>query len=214
MCEKNIDKVKAVQILKVLETVYRDNRGNLYKTPLKVLVAKMLSAQSTDNQVNKIIDELFMKYRTVNDFAGACINELQEDIRSIGLHRTKANNILKATQIIAARHNSIVPSNMKDLLELPGVARKTANIVLTNAFKIVEGIAVDTHVSRLSRRIFKIRDSNPVRIENSLKVLLPRRKWGKVNFLFVTHGRKICRSKNPICEKCIINELCPSAFTV
>jgi endonuclease-3 len=177
------------------------------------LIATILSAQCTDERVNIVTKTLFKKYRSVEDYAGADLKELEQDIRSTGFYRNKARNIKKCCQMILDKFGSQVPKTMEEILELPGVARKTANIVLSNAYGVVEGIAVDTHVRRLSRRLRLTANDNPDKIEQDLMKLVPKSKWMRFTELLIFHGRKTCTAKRPKCETCVVNKLCPSAFT-
>jgi endonuclease-3 len=208
-------KEKAVEIIKRLKREYNDISGTSLKfnTPLDLLVATILSAQSTDKQINKITVNIFNKYKTANDYAKAPIEDLQNDIKSSGFYKRKAEWIQEATQKIVNDFNGKVPNNMHDLNSLKGVARKTANIVLQNAFNKTVGIAVDTHVHRLSRRIGLTDEKNPNKVEKDLMFLIPRNDWKSVNYLLIEHGRKICDAKKPLCSQCVLNDICISAFT-
>lgn len=181
-----------------------------YKTPLQLLVAAILSAQSTDARVNLITPELFSRYKTCEDFAAADPTELQHFIKSVGLYRQKAAFITKACRRIADIYKGEVPNTMDDLLTLPGVARKTANVVLSNAFGIFEGIIVDTHVKRLSQRIGLTSEKDPVKIEKDLMNIVPQKEWLHFANLLLYHGRAVCHAKTPECAKCVLRELCPS----
>ena len=207
-------KTRRVKIIEMLEMEYQDAKTSLkYKNPLELLVATILSAQCTDTRVNIVTKSLFKKYRNVEDYAKADLEDLEKDIRSTGFYRNKAKNIQKSCQLLIEKFNSQVPKTMEELLELPGVARKTANIVLTNAYGIIEGIAVDTHVRRLAKRLGFSEHTNPNKIEKDLMNILPRDKWKRFSDLLIFHGRKICAARKPKCDLCILNKLCPSAFT-
>jgi len=203
------------RIISLLEEEYPGVRGTSlnYRSPLEILVATILSAQSTDEQINKITPELFKKYRTAADYAYAPREELEEDIRSSGFFRRKAAFILEVTRVIAEEHGGEVPSSMEELTAMKGVARKTANIVLGSAFGIVEGIAVDTHVWRLAHRLGLSDKKNRDKIEADLMEVFPREKWLAVNYLLIEHGRRVCDAKKPDCGGCVLSGLCPSAFT-
>ena len=203
------------RIISLLEEEYPGVRGTSlnYRSPLEILVATILSAQSTDEQINKITAELFKKYRTAADYAYAPREELEEDIRSSGFFRRKAAFIQEVTRVIAEEHGGEVPASMEELTALKGVARKTANIVLGNAFGIVEGIAVDTHVWRLAHRLGLSDKKNRDKIEADLMEVFPREKWLAVNYLLIEHGRRVCDAKKPDCGSCVLNGFCPSAFT-
>lgn len=208
------DQNRALKIIELLEKEHRDAKIALNHTnPLELLIATILSAQCTDERVNMVTKTLFKKYRSVEDYAGADLKELEQDIRSTGFYRNKARNIKKCCQMILDKFGSQVPRTMEEILELPGVARKTANIVLSNAYGVVEGIAVDTHVRRLSRRLRLTANDNPDKIEQDLMKLVPKSKWMRFTELLIFHGRKTCTAKRPKCETCVVNRLCPSAFT-
>jgi len=200
------------EIIKILRENYPQSRTALrFETPLEILVATILSAQCTDERVNEITPALFRKYRTAEDFANARQEELEKEIKSTGFYRNKARSIISASKKIVESFGGRVPDNMDDLLKLPGVARKTANIVLSSAFKKAEGIAVDTHVRRLTERLGLSREKDPVRIEKDLMALVPKKDWLDFNYMLVNHGRKVCQSRKPLCLSCVISSLCPSA---
>jgi endonuclease-3 len=175
-------------------------------------VATILSAQCTDERVNVVTAELFRKYRAWEDYASAPASELERDIHSTGFFRNKAKSIQGACRQIGERHGGDVPRSMEELLELPGVARKTANVVLGNAFRIASGVVVDTHVSRLSARLGLSREKAPEKIERDLTGLLPASDWIDFSHLLIAHGRKVCKARNPACGECVLAKLCPSAF--
>lgn len=206
---------RAEKIVRILSKEYSVPRTALrYSNPLEILIATILSAQCTDERVNKVTKELFKKYRSIEDYAKANLEELEQDIRSTGFYKNKARNIKNCCQLLEEKFNGTVPQTMKELTSLPGVARKTANVVLQNAYGVVEGIVVDTHVKRLSQRLNFTRENNPEKIEQDLMKLIPKESWMPFSFLLVFHGRKICRARKPKCKGCMINELCPSAFKV
>lgn len=206
---------KGRTIIALLEKEYPETTGTSlnWRTPLELLVATILSAQSTDEQINKVTSTLFEKYRTAADYVDASREQLEIDVRSSGFFRRKADAIQEACRVIADEHGGEVPSTMEELTYLKGVARKTANVVLGNAFGIIEGIAVDTHVWRLSHRLGLSEVKNRDKIERDLMDVFPREKWLAVNFLLIDHGRKVCDAKKPDCAGCVLNEICPSAFT-
>jgi endonuclease-3 len=183
-----------------------------YANPLELLIATQLSAQCTDDRVNIVTKTLFQKYRNVTDFASANLAELEQDVRSTGFYHNKAKNIRATCQRLLAVYDGEVPHTMKDLLTLPGVARKTANVVLGNGFGIVEGFVVDTHVGRLSRRLGWTKNDDPVKVEQNLMRLTPHKDWLDLSHLLIFHGRAICYARKPACEKCTLAHLCPSAF--
>jgi len=203
------------EIIRILKKSYPGSRTALnFKTPLQILVATILSAQCTDERVNKITPSLFKKYKTASDFARANQEELEEEIRSTGFFRNKSRNIINACKKIVEDFKGKVPDNMKDLLSLPGVARKTANIVLSSAYRKAEGIAVDTHVKRLSGRLGLSREKNADKIEQDLLAAVPKNEWLDFNLILVNHGRKICKARKPLCGECVIKQLCPSSTII
>jgi len=199
-------------IISELRRLYPDAACSLnFSNPLELLVATQLSAQCTDERVNIVTKELFQKYHSVQDFANVSQEEFEQDIRSTGFYRNKARNIRAASQGILAVYDGEVPRTMPDLLSLPGVARKTANVVLGNAFGIVEGFVVDTHIGRLSRRFGWTKNDDPVKVEQDLMRIVPRKDWLDLSHLLIFHGRAVCNARNPRCEKCTLAHLCPSA---
>jgi endonuclease-3 len=203
---------KLPEIVKALRRAYPRSRTALsFETPLQILVATILSAQCTDDRVNKITPALFRKYPTAEAFAAADPKVLEAEVRSTGFFRNKTKNIIGAATTIVRDFQGKVPSTMEELLALPGVARKTANIVLSSGFGKAEGIAVDTHVRRLSGRLGLSREADPVKIERDLMAALPRKDWLDFNFLLVNHGRRVCQARKPLCPGCVVVGLCPSA---
>jgi len=201
------------QLIQRLHNAYPDAKIALvFSNPMELLVATILSAQCTDEVVNRITSSLFKKYRTAEDYAIADISEFEKDIKSAGFYHNKAKNIIKSAKLIKANYNGNVPSTMDSLISLPGVARKTANIVLYNAFGIIEGIAVDTHVRQLSQKLGLRHSDDPVKIERDLMQIIPHRIWGSFPYLLIEHGRAVCQARKPKCEGCIVNDICPSAF--
>ncbi len=209
-------KKRTDEILKRLEKDYPDINGTVlnFKTPLDLLVATILSAQSTDEQINKITKNLFKKYRKAEDYANAPREQLEKDIKSSGFYHRKAEAIQGTTKKIVEDYEGKVPDNMEDLIRLKGVARKTANIVLSGAYGKVEGIAVDTHVFRLAQRLGLTKEKkNRDKVEQDLMKIIPKEKWYEANYLLIAHGRAICDAKKPLCSKCVLNDICSSAFT-
>ena len=207
-------KNRTLKVIELLEKEHPDAKIALhYANPLELLVATILSAQCTDERVNKVTQALFKKYTNAEDYAHADLAELEQDIKSTGFYRNKAKNIKKCCQLLVEKHNSQVPRTMQELLELPGVARKTANIVLSNAYGVVEGVAVDTHVRRLAQRLGLTESDDPTKIEVDLMNLVPRDKWMRITDLLIFHGRRICIARKPKCDACVLNKICPSAFT-
>ncbi len=200
-------------IIDELRSLYPDAKCSLnYSNPLELLVATQLSAQCTDVRVNIVTEQLFKKYRTVEDYATASQEELEQDIRPTGFYRNKARNIRAACQRIITEYGGEVPRTMAGLLSLAGVARKTANVVLGNAFGIVEGFVVDTHVGRFSRRFGWTKNEDPVKVEQDLMRIIPQQDWLDLSHLLIFHGRAVCYARNPQCERCTLVLLCPSAF--
>jgi len=204
---------KVLMIIELLEKEHPDAKIALrYSNPLELLIATILSAQCTDKRVNLVTAKLFKKYKTAEDYADADLKELEEDIRSTGFYRNKAKNIKKCCQTMVEKFNSQVPRTMEELLQLSGVARKTANIVLSNAYGVVEGIAVDTHVRRLAQRLGLTENEDPSKIEEDLMRIVPKKYWMRITDLLIFHGRRICIAKKPKCGICVLNKMCPCAF--
>ncbi len=205
---------RGMKIIALLEKEFSDAKIALnYSSPLELLVATILSAQTTDERVNIVTKSLFKKYRTAEEFADSNLTELEHDIRSTGFYRNKAKNIKKTGQMLIEKFDSKVPRTMEEILELPGVARKTGNIVLQNAYGVVEGIAVDTHVRRVSARLGLTANKNPDKIEQDLMKIVPKEKWRRITDLLIFLGRRICTARKPKCKICVLNKICPSAFT-
>lgn len=208
-----MDKKKQVaEILKKLGKEYAGTPQTLlrFSNPHELLVATILSAQTTDVRVNKVTEHVFQKYRTVQDFADTMPEKLAADIRSVNFFNNKAKNINAAAKMLVSDFGGKVPKTMHELLTLPGVARKTANIVLSAGFGINEGIAVDTHVKRLAFRLGLTKHEDPVKIESDLMPLAPRESWADLSHLLIFHGRKICQARNPKHDACVLFALCPS----
>ena len=205
------DKSKIAEIIKRLKKAYPGPKTALhFGEPFELLVATILSAQTTDVHVNKVTESLFKKYKSVRDFAEVPLDSLRKDISSINFYNNKAKNIQSSAKMIIEEFHSRVPATMEELITLPGVARKTANIVLSNAFGINEGIAVDTHVKRLSLRLGLTKNEDPVKIEKDLMVITPKEDWGNLSHLLIFHGRNICQAKKPKHSECVLYDLCPS----
>jgi len=198
------------EIIKRLQKEYSRARIALeYKDPFQLLVAVILSAQCTDKRVNMITPRLFERFPGVREMAEADVREIEEIIRSCGFFRNKAKNIKAAASMILAKFGGRVPDNMEDIIRLPGVARKTGNVVLYNAYGVKAGIAVDTHVKRLARRLGLSSEKDPVKIERDLMEKIPKDLWGEITYLLIDHGRKVCKARKPDCENCILRDLCP-----
>lgn len=204
-------KEKIIEIIKRLKKEYPEPKTALnFKGPFELLVATILSAQTTDVLVNKVTENLFKKYKTVKDYAAASIETVQKDVSSVNFYKTKAKNIQAAAKMIVEKFNAKVPKTMDELMSLPGVARKTANIILSNAYGINEGIAVDTHVKRLSYLLGLTKNEDPVKIEKDLMAITPKDEWGNLSHLLIFHGRKICQAKKPRHQECVLYNMCPS----
>ncbi len=208
-------KKRTAKITASLKKLYPDAKTALrHSNPLQLLVATILSAQCTDVRVNIVTKELFRKYKTARDFAKASQEVLQDEIRTTGFFRNKAKNVIATAKKLIADFAGKVPDNMEDLLSLPGVARKTANVVLGNAFGKNEGVVVDTHVRRLSGRLGLSKQKDPVKIEKNLMELVPRKDWTVFSHLLIFHGRSVCTARKADCNECSISRFCPSSFTI
>jgi endonuclease-3 len=205
-------KKRASTVYRRLDKAYPDATVALrFSNPLEMVIATVLSAQSTDVMVNKVTESLFQKYRTPEDYLASPPGELEKDIHATGFFNQKAKAIRGLCRVLVEEFGGEVPNTMDDLLRLPGVARKTANIVLGNAFGKVEGIAVDTHVHRLAWRLGFSEADDPNKVERDLMTLFPRPKWFHLTYLLIEHGRAICKAPKPLCEDCVVNDLCPSS---
>jgi endonuclease-3 len=203
-----MDEIWLDGVLNILAGLYPEAKSDLvYNTPFELLVSAVLSAQSTDKQVNKITAELFKKYNTPEEFAGLKPEELEKEIRSCGLYKNKSRNIIKASKMIMEEYEGKVPDNFDDLISLPGVGRKAANVVLNNAFNI-PAFAVDTHVFRVANRIGLAKGKDPLETELQLMKLIPKNLWGFTHHRLIHHGRQVCKSRNPGCSDCPLNHLC------
>ncbi len=208
------DKARITRIIELLEKEFPDAKIALhYTNPLELLIATILSAQCTDERVNIATKTLFEKYRKAKDYADAGLKELEQDIKSTGFYHNKARNMKKCCKMLVEIFDSHVPRTMAEMLELPGVARKTANIVLQNAYGVVEGIAIDTHVRRVSARLGLTENEDPGKIEQDLMRIVPKDKWMRIADLLIFLGRRVCAARKPKCEACVLNRICPSAFT-
>jgi endonuclease-3 len=209
-----MDLERASQIIRALSTEYPKTKTALrYGNPWELLIATMLSAQTTDSTVNKVTETLFKRYKTVRDIANASQETLEKEIRSTGFYHRKAKYLKAIAEAVITKFNGEVPRTMSELISLPGVARKTANIVLWNAYGVIEGVAVDTHVQRLAQRMGLTQMKDPDKIERDLMMLTPREQWPELTNLLIAHGRRVCVARKPKCSICIVNRLCPSAFS-
>ncbi|SRR5258706_5085786 len=202
---------RVARLLSVLQKTYPDAHCELTHTnPFELLIATILSAQCTDKQVNIVTANLFKKYRSAKDYAEAPLAQLESDIKRIGLFRNKAKSIQACCRALLERHGGEVPSTMSALIELGGVGRKTANVVLGNAFDTNEGVVVDTHVARLSQRLGLTRQTDPAKIEKVLQRLVPREQWTLLSHWLIWHGRRRCFARNPDCAQCELQKWCPT----
>jgi len=207
--EKNFLKTKALKIISILEKNYPDAGCSLnYSNPLELFISAILSAQTSDHQVNIVTKRLFTKFNTIEDFINISQKELEKEIHSIGLYRNKAKNIKACCKKIYEEYGGVVPSKMEELLSLPGIGRKIANVILSTWFKKDEGIVVDTHVLRLSQRIGLSNQKYATNVEKDLMDIIPKDKWYIFSHLLIKHGRNICKARNPLCIECNISSLC------
>lgn len=215
MADKNDTQLKArtKEIIRLLKRAYPDAKCSLnHSNPFELLVATILSAQCTDERVNLVTADLFRKYRKPEDYLKVSNRELEKDIRTTGFFRNKTRSIQGTARLLTEQYDGEVPNSMEELLELPGVARKTANVVLGNAFGVKAGVVVDTHVTRLSHRLGLSQEKQAEKIERDLIELVPKKDWVIFPHLLIYHGRKICRARNPACDQCVVERLCPSSF--
>ncbi len=209
---KEQTRLRARKIIANLKKAYRTPKTALeFGDPLQLLIATILSAQCTDEQVNKVTPLLFRKYPNVKNFADADPKEFEQDIYSTGFYKNKTKNIIACCQALLERHHGKVPNTMAELVDLPGVGRKTANCVLGAAFGIQSGIVVDTHVMRLAGRMGLSKENDPVKIERDLMVLVPQTDWYDFSNMLILHGRKVCDARKPLCSVCVVKTQCPSA---
>ena len=208
----SLRKERAAEIVRRLQRMYPRAKCTLdFVNPLELLVATILSAQSTDVRVNIVTKDLFRKYRTALDYARARPPVLEKDIHATGFFRSETKSLIGMGKALAEKHAGEVPQTMEELVELPGVGRKTANVVLGNAFGKGVGIVVDTHVTRVAGRLGLTRNADPVKIEADLVRVVPQKEWVKFSHRLIQHGREICVARKPKCSECLLNELCPSA---
>jgi len=210
---KSQRKERTEQIIKLLKRAHPDAHCALnHSNAFELLIATILSAQCTDERVNIVTADLFRKYRKPEDYLKVPATELQQDVRTTGFFRNKTKSIQGACRMLVEDFNGQVPKTMEELLQLPGVARKTANVVLGVAYGIAAGIVVDTHVSRLSQRLGLTKNKDAGKIEQDLMELVPRRDWIIFSHLLIFHGRRVCKARRPLCEDCVVEELCPSSL--
>ena len=201
---------RVLEIIRLLKAEYPISRTALnYNAPWQLLISTILSAQCTDKRVNMLTEKLFRKYPNLEDIAGADITELEQDVKSTGFYRQKAKNILNGSNILLNEFEGEVPNSMEELITLPGVARKTANVVLSSAYGITEGIAVDTHVKRVSFRLGLTEHTDPNKIEQDLMELSPKEEWNDLSMRLILHGRNVCSARKPKHDICMLEHLCP-----
>jgi endonuclease-3 len=206
-------KTRTRKIIRLLKQAYPDAKCSLnHSSAFELLIATILSAQCTDARVNIVTQDLFRKYRKPEDYLKVSENELQRDIRTTGFFRNKTKSIQGTAKVLTEQYGGKVPETIEKLLELPGVARKTANVVLGNAFGINSGVVVDTHVSRLSHRLGLSSEKTAEKIETDLITLVPKKDWVIFSHLLIAHGRAICKARNPFCDQCVVERHCPSSY--
>ncbi len=206
-------KARTRDVIRRLKRAYPDAKCSLnHSNPFELLIATILSAQCTDERVNIVTADLFRKYRKPEDYLKVSPRELEKDIQSTGFFRNKTKSIQGTSRVLAEQYGGAVPQTMDELLELPGVARKTANVVLGNAFDIKAGVVVDTHVTRLSHRLDFTQQKTAEKIEQDLIPIVPKKDWVIFPHLLIAHGRKICKARNPLCDQCPVEKQCPSSF--
>ena len=206
-------KVRVRDVIRRLKRAYPDAKCSLnHSNPFELLIATILSAQCTDERVNIVTADLFRKYKKPEDYLKVSPRELEKDIQSTGFFRNKTKSIQGTSKVLTEQYGGAVPETMEELLELPGVARKTANVVLGNAFEIKAGVVVDTHVTRLSHRLDFTQAKTAEKIEEDLIQVVPKKDWVMFPHLMIAHGRKICKARNPLCDQCPVERQCPSSF--
>ncbi|HEX2270975.1 MAG TPA: endonuclease III [Pyrinomonadaceae bacterium] len=206
-------KVRVREVIRRLKRAYPDAKCSLnHSNPFELLIATILSAQSTDERVNIVTADLFRKYRKPEDYLKVSPHELEKDIHSTGFFRNKTKSIQGTAKVLMEQYGGDVPQTMEELLELPGVARKTANVVLGNAFDIKAGVVVDTHVTRLSHRLDFTQQKTAEKIEQDLIPIVPKKDWVIFPHLMIAHGRKICKARTPLCAECPVERQCPSSY--
>jgi endonuclease-3 len=206
-------KQRVRKIIRLLKRAYPDAKCSLnHSNAFELLIATILSAQCTDARVNIVTQDLFRKYRKPEDYLKVSPKELQQDIRTTGFFRNKTTSIQGTAKVLTEQYGGEVPQTMDELLELPGVARKTANVVMGNAFGLHSGVVVDTHVTRLSHRLGLSAQKTAEKIEQDLIAIVPKKDWVMFPHLFIAHGRAVCKARNPLCAECVVEKLCPSSY--
>jgi endonuclease-3 len=200
---------RTIKIISILRKEYpRSKTSLLIRNPLECLIATILSAQCTDKRVNVVTKDLFKKYKKAKDYANSNLKTLEKDLSSINFYKNKSKSIKKTCKILVKEHNGEVPNKLNKLIKLPGVGRKTANVVLGNAFNIHEGYVVDTHNLRLAYRLNLTNNKNPIKVEQDLVKIIPKKDWLDLSHMFIDHGRAVCKAPTPICNKCLLNKIC------
>ncbi|MDO8627405.1 MAG: endonuclease III [Candidatus Diapherotrites archaeon] len=202
------------KILSLLKQKYKKDTALIFSNNFELMVSVILSAQCTDVRVNKVTAKLFKKYKTLEDYCNASQKEFEKDVFQTGFYRNKTKNILATAKKIRSEFNGVVPNTMGELLSLHGVARKSANVILSKAFGKIEGVVVDTHVLRLSKRLGLTQNENPIKVEQDLMQITPHKDWFNLSNIFIWHGRKVCQARKPNCSACELKKFCPSAFKV
>ena len=204
---------RAIKVAKLLKKEHPQPKTELnHKNETELAVAVMLSAQTTDIKVNEVTEELFKKYKTWDDYTNANVEDLKKIIRQVNFHKGKADRLIKAGKLIIDKFDGVLPKDVKNLIKIPGVARKSANVIQQELWDISEGIVVDTHVTRVSNRLGLTKEKNAVKIEKDLMKVFPEESWRNISGALVLHGRYACKARNPNCKECILKEICPSAF--
>lgn len=207
-------KERAIKVAELLEKHHPEAKSELnYSNPRELSIAVCLSAMTTDKKVNEVTEGLFQKYKSWEELASADVEQMTEDIYGVNFHKGKAKRLINMAQMVLDKYNGELPKTIKELIKLPGVARKTANVILSEGFDIAEGIVVDTHVTRVSNRLELTKEDNAVKIEKDLMKLIPKKYWVNINNSIVLHGRYVCTARKPKCSECFLNEICPSTFT-
>ena len=210
-----MNKPKAVEIVNILKEMYPNAKCSLdFKTPFEMLVSVCLSAQCTDERVNKTTPSIFAQYDTPEDFANAKLEDLEKLVRPCGFYKNKSKNLISAGKTIVSDFDGKVPQTMDELITIPGVGRKSANVIMLEAFDDPQGIAVDTHCKRIANRLGFSKESDPLKIEKDLCKYISKKYWKDVNHIFIWHGRTICTSRNPMCSKCKLKKYCNYYFTI
>ena len=207
-------KERALEVARLLKKEHPNPKTELnHENEMQLSIAVAMSAQTTDKKVNQVNEKLFKKYKTWQDFANANLEELQTDMHGVNFHRGKAGRVIKMARMIINDFGGKLPQNMIDLMKLSGVARKSANVIMQELWDVAEGIVVDTHVTRVSNRLGLTEHQDAVKIEKDLMELLPKESWRNISGAMVLHGRYVCTARKPKCGECVLNKICPSAFT-